>query len=557
MEEKVIRLTNAVDSYRKLGQERAKEGDYIGALGFLFTAKQMSSDVEIIADIADVYSDMGALDLSVKYWFYYLDKAPNEKKSIAYEELAINFFYMEDFWSSSYYFHQKITADGFISQDGLDPEIIDFFSGEKKRLAKYKIAYPFDRADYSEQAKDAKCAMALGSFKDAISLFEKIPTECLDEETSGEYAISCFMADELDKSIKVSMESLEKDGESITAYCNLSTAYDMKGDKDKGEYYYRKALALRTGDRAEAYKIATCAIEREEHDVIKECLKQIVEERPFDLPMRFFYAIALVNTGSLEHAQKILSENYRIDRTDVVFKFYTELVSALIREEQWAKNLLPLKYVKELPDKIANKHQKTINELADHPEKIPLKIKNRQVKDALEWGVRCKKSETVRKSAYVLSIAYTPYAIGLMLDALVDNSTLPELKRVLIYALIVGGYTDRFSVVAGNYFTKIKPKKLKIKEQSYILAYALCMSRLVFWDVEDLDRVYKNTIKVHKKLSKILTEADVTVDELAALILSECKYKKFNTDNAAAKIFDVKKAKLLQLKKIMQGENDD
>ena len=108
MEEKVLRLTNAVDTYRKLGVERAKKGDYTGALGFLFTAKSMSDNVEILADIADVYSDMGALDLSIKYWFYYLDKAPKDKCSVAYEELAINFFYMDDFWASGYYFHQKI-----------------------------------------------------------------------------------------------------------------------------------------------------------------------------------------------------------------------------------------------------------------------------------------------------------------------------------------------------------------------------------------------------------------------------------------------------------------
>lgn len=557
MEEKVIDLNGAVEKYRKLGQERAKNGDFTGSLGFLFTAKQMSNDPEIIADIANVYSDMGALDLSVKHWFYYLDKAPNDKKAAAYEELAINFFYMDDFWSSSYYFHQKITADGFISQDGLDPEIIEFFSGEKKRLSKYKIAYPFDRADYSEQAKDAKHAMAVGSFKEAISIFDKIPSECLDEETAGEYAISCFMADDLDKSIQVSLNSIEKDGESITAYCNLSTAYDMKGDKDKGEYYYRKALNLRTGDRTEAYKLATCAIEREEHNVIKECLNKIVEDRPHDLPMRFFYAIALTNTGGLDLAQRLFTENYRLDRTDNVYKFYAEFIGALIKEEQWAKNLLPLKYIKEIPEKIEKQRQKVISELVEHPEKISLKIKNKQVKDALEWGLKCKNSDTVRKSAYVLSTAYTPYAKALMLDALLDNTTLPELKRVLIYALIVNEYTDRFSVVAGNYFTKIKPKKIKIKDQNYLTAYALCMSRLVFWDVEDLDRIYKNTIKIHKKLGGILSGSDVTADELAALILSECKYKRFNSDSAVAKVFDVKKNKLIELKKLLQGDNND
>ncbi len=556
MEEKVIRLTNAVESYRKLAIERAKNGDYVGALGFLFTAKDMSDDVEILADIADVYSDMGALDLSVKYWFYYLDKAPSEKHGTAYEELAINFFYMDDFLASSYYFHQKITMDGFISQDGLDQEIIAFFSGEKRRLSKYKIAYPFDRADYSEEIKDAKRAIANGAFKEAVDFYKAIPTERLNEETAGEYAISCMMVDDYERAIEICNRSIEKDGESITAYCNLSTVYDMKGDKEKGEYYYRKALSLRRGERSEAYKIATCAIEREEHSVIKECLSQIVEERPFDLSMRFFYAIALINTGNLNLAEEILFENYRIDRRDYACKFYANFISSLIREERWAKELVPLKYVKEIPEKIEKKYVKSINELVDNSEKISLKLKNKEVKEMLEWGLSSKTSDVVRKSAYLLSAAYTPVAKKMMLDALLDNDALPELKRVLIYALILNGYTDRFSVLIGNYYTKIKPKKLKVDDH-YLSAYALCMSRLVFWDVGNLDKVHKMTTKVYSKLGKILSPSDVTADELGALIVGECGYKRFSTDDDVIKVFNVEKSKLVMLRNLLKGEKDD
>ena len=158
----VLQFKKDYNTYLKLALERAEKGDLAGALGFLFSAKAISNDYQILAKIADVYAEMGVLELSNKYWFYYLDKAPKEKQSVAIEELAINFFYMEDYVASSYYFHLKLTTDGFVNRDKLDPEIIEFFSGEEHRKNSYYVAYPYDKADYSYTAKRGKRALASG-----------------------------------------------------------------------------------------------------------------------------------------------------------------------------------------------------------------------------------------------------------------------------------------------------------------------------------------------------------------------------------------------------------
>ena len=80
------------------------------------------------------------------------------------------------------------------------------------------------------------------------------------------------------------------------------------------------------------------------------------------------------------------------------------------------------------------------------------------------------------------------------------------------------------------------------------------MSRVAFWEVEELDKVAKSANNIYKKFSGKITDSEVTNEELAALILSECKFKKFARDKEIMQIFSVKKSKLELLKKLLRGE---
>ena len=141
---KIIQFEKTPERNKNLARERVKKEDYLGALSILLSTEKPLYDT--YAEIADVYADMGLLELSNEYWFKYIDCAPKDKVAVAYEELAINYFYLENLWASGYYFHQKISVDGFISKEGLDQEIIDFFSGEDYKKHAYRIAYPKDNA---------------------------------------------------------------------------------------------------------------------------------------------------------------------------------------------------------------------------------------------------------------------------------------------------------------------------------------------------------------------------------------------------------------------------
>ncbi|MBQ8426794.1 MAG: hypothetical protein IJX16_03420 [Clostridia bacterium] len=561
MDGKILLFDNSTERKRRVAEKKADAGEYEMTLGLLFSVENYDKNPDVLMDIADAYADMGLLELSNRYWFKYMDIVPKDKASVAYEELAINYFYLEDFWASSYYFHKKIDTDGFISKEGIDQEILDFFAGEEHKKAFYHVAYPFDRADYSGKIKIAKHAIASGKFADAVKILSAIPNECKTEDVFGDLATAYYMSDQLDESARVSRESLAIHGDNVTAYCNLSTVYDMKDDIEKSDYYYKQALEFRTGERTEAYKIATCAIERDDHLTAKECLIKILNERPFDTTMRFFYGLANINLGEYQTAKEELGRVYRAEPQDQTVKYYLDLIKELVSGSPSADKLLPLKYIKEVPEKVEKKRIKVIKDLASHPEKIALAIKKSQVKEVLLWGLKCKNADTLRETAYVLSTSFNAFSKNAILNALLDSDALPELKRVLVYALTVNGYKEKYGVVAGSLYIKVRPKKIPFEKQDktgmFIRAYALAMSRAVFWGLDNLDKLVSGANKIFKKLNGVVSESDVTSDELAGLIVYKCKFEKLAHKHLIAQLFDIKKERFETLINTLLGEDND
>lgn len=561
MQGKIIPFDKNVNRYRRKADGYADKGNFMRALAFLNSAKSMDCNLDVLVDLADAYADMGLLELSNKYWFKFMDKAPKDKISTAYEELAINYFYLDNYWASSYYFHQKLSVDGHIAKEGLSQEIIDFFSGEEQRRLAYRVVYPYHLADFSLEIKKAKHAMILGAFEEGQKFLSAIPKECRTEENSGDLAVCYFMCEDFENAIKECKFSLEKHGETVTAYCNLSTVYDMKEDFDKSEFYYRKALSCAKGEKTETYKLATCAIEREDHQMAADCLKAILEDRPYENAMRFFYGLSLANLGKYEYALNELKKAYAINDEDVVVKYYHDYVQDLLEQKGDYQNLTPFKYVKELPEKIAKEWEAWIVALSVKPEKVDSVLKREQGRRKIVWGLRYGKSEIMRNCVYILSLAKCAYAKQLMLDLLLDPECGEELKRVLIYVLIMQGVKSKTGIVAGNYYMKLKPGKLACEKDArgalYTSAYALCISRILFYEVKDVDKIAKTCDKVYKKFRSVLTEAEVTNEELASLILSESKLERFSEEREVLKLFSVEANKLRTLKKLYKGEKND
>lgn len=522
---KDIKLNGNINIYKRLADEKADGGDLLGALGLYYTVYRWNDkDFDAIADIADCYADMGLLELSNRFWFLYLIHAPLDKQSVAYEELAINFFYMDNLWASGYYFHLKMERDGFIAEEGLDEEIIKFFSSSAVKREEYYLAYPFDKADYSYIAKNAKRAFGAGDIRRAVKLYGKIPAECRTEEISGDYAAALFLEKDDEKMIEVCKDSLNRHGDNVNAYCNLSSLYQSKGDSDKAEYYYNLALASEKGEKSEFYKIATCAIERGDHLTAKRCMEVILDERPYDDVMNFFYALALSNLGEIEKGLKAMEKSLRLNPDDVFYRHYYSILKDVARKKKSADDYLPFVYAKALPRAEETAGKRIINKMVSGKLQIPFA----EAAETLEAALYSDDRKTAKSAAFLLGTANSPKAKEIIYSALIDNEVDDEVKNSLVYLLVAGGEKDRINAVLGNYFASVKPKKVVFEKKDdgalYMSAYALVITKSLAFGVCDSAKIAFNMNTLYTDYAELIRFNGFGAETIAALCYLLCGF---------------------------------
>ena len=546
MQGKILNFSKTADRYIQLSTKKAEQGDLTASLGFLFSALKICQEdkYKVMERIADTYGEMGLLSLANAYWFKYLSVCPDDKKALAYEQLAINYFYTDNFFASSYYFHLKLSTDGFISKENLDEEVLEFFNQSIEKKNAYHVAYPYDRADWSFRTKMAKHALAGGDFVQAEKIYSKIPQECMSEEVSGEYAVTLFLNKKDKQMIEVCNNSLLKNGENVTAYCNLASLYHAKKDFEKSAYYYAQALRLNKGDIEDAYKLTTCAMEQGDHLTTNVCLQKILAERTYDVSMYYFYAVSQANLGNYNDSARSFCEILRIYPQDVVVSFYAGYLTRLAETGDDYKNILPLSYAKELPKEIVKNYKRKIRELYSDPKKISSQLKKAENRAILEWGIVQDNAEYAKNVVFILINSDSPWAEKLLLDSLMNVDVSGEIKRAIISMLVLTGYKEKIPVIANDFYCAVKPRKIvfenKLNGDIFMVAYATCLSRMAFWNIDAFDKVAFSMNKIYKKLGDSVLLTGITAEELGAICICISKIERLDNPDYVCSFFDAR-----------------
>ena len=558
---KVLEFSKNTQRYMELASKKAEQGDLTASLGFLFCALKIDYTCDILAKIADVYGEMGLLSLANAYWFKYLSVCTEEKQTIAYEQLAINYFYLDNFFASSYYFHQKLSKDGFISKEGLDEEVLNFFNDNFDKKSAYHVAYPFDRADWSFRTKMAKHALAAGDYSKAEKIYSSIPKECMDEEVNGEYAVALFLNKKDKEMIATCKDSLQRNGENVTAYCNLASLYHAKGDKEKSSYYYSQAVRLNNGSLEDAYKLASCAMEQGDHQTANVCLQKILADRTYDISMTYFYAVSQANLGNYSASAHTFCEIYRIYPEDVVAKFYAQYLTCVAETGNDYKNLFPLSYAKELPKEIVKSYKRKITELYQDPKKAISQIKKKEVQEILEWGLVQENTDYAKNVVFILANSDALWAEKTMINSLMNVDVTGEIKRAIITMLILGGYKEKFPVIANDFFVVVKPRKLtfenKIDGDVFMAAYAICLSRITYWNIDAFDKIAFSMNKIYKKLGDTVFFSGVTAEELGAIAVCISKIERLEDPDFVCTFFDARPQVVKEQIDLLKGDKND
>lgn len=557
MKNKVVSLFSDHSLYIKKAISKREEGKFLESLGFLFTAyKIQPKNCDIIAEIARTYAEMELLDVSCKYWFLYLEYASEDKLGVAYEELGKNYYNMENMWASGYYFHLKLTSDGYISRESLSEELLEFLSNETDNSSKYYIAYPYDRADYSSKINLGKKAFTSGDFKRASAIFSSIPKECMDEDANGDFALSYFLQQDEDSAIDVCRQSLKENGETVTAYCNLSTLYFAKEDEEKSRYYYQKAISIRNQNVDDDYKILTCATNLCDHKTVASCLHKILKEREYDPFLNFLYGCALANTGAYLEAFNAYKKTCLIAPENRLFLYCLNSVERILNGEKDIDKFLPVKYDLTYPDKISRAYKKAIHN-AVIEDSVSL-VKSKQFLDVLYWGVRSKDDATFKKSSAILALSENKKIKDFLYGLLLDPSFADDRKRHLVFTLILCAKRNNFGIVAGNCYLKVKLRKLLFENAEdgnlFLSAYATCIAKAVFLGIDNFDKIGFSINKIYKRFAKVILFGEFLPEEVAALAFYMSDYKHFNDLKKVCKIFNVSKKRIKDFAIVLKDE---
>ncbi len=562
MESRTLSDKEFVTLCRLKAMDARDEGEYVKALSFLHSACARSDDYDILSDIADVYTDMELYELSNKYWFRYMDVAPKEKVSVAYEALALNLYCLDNVIECNYYLHKKLAEDGEFSNDRLTEEDVVNFMESLSKENDYRIVYPAEKADYSVEIKNAKRALAFGDFEGAIKEYEKVQEGAKQyAEAQRDLAVALFLSGETQKGIDSLRALIKNTGGDLCSYCNLASMYKYQDELHKSSLYYNFALSFKPSTVDEHFKLATCALEQNDIEVASENILIVLKERPYELALKNFYGQILINKGEYKKAQAVFTELYTINPDCYHAQFYAKLCEGLQadgKESKSAKKLLPLTFVEAVPEEEFNVRAKKINELAKAGErKRAVALKNPQILETIKWGLSCGSDGVQRASAFLLAFGDGKCQRLLINELLTPDHDL-EYKQLLTFILLKMGRKQKFSMVANNMFATVYPKKLAFDKdldaEVFSNAYCLCLSKMAFMGKDICTKVAFTADKVYKAFKDAPLFIDYTAPEVASLIAILCVGNSLVPNDELISIFGANKERVNDIKLLYDGE---
>lgn len=563
MQDNILQFDNSAKRYVALAEKKLSMKRYEEGISYLFCALKKEYSAEILKKLAKTFSEMEMYEQSNKYWIKYLDMANEKDFGDAYEGMGINFFYLDNFFLAGYYLDKKVAKDGLIKREDLAEEIIEYFSETPDKKSLYKIVYPYHLADFSDEIKVGKSYIASGHLEDAIEVLNSVPKGAKEfYQAQDELSLACFLKGDIDTAIDVNRKLLKEDGEKISYLCNLSSFYNVKGDKDKSRYYYDRAIAKEKGDEDEEYKLATCSLEQREHIRAIKYLDKILEDRPYELNLKLLLGIALINASCYERAEKLFLSLHTVCPDNPMYEFYLKMASSLLEGEQKYDKFLPLAYEDDLPKQERQKRKKRIeNYLNLRIYNFKKKLSTEEFYYDLRWAYMRGNEECAKPLAFLLIAVQDERANKLITEVLTDSELRDYMKGGLLFSMIVQGYKGRVGISCGNFYNRLKIAKLGFEnDEKYVylfLAYTILMTKLAFLEIDNFDKVAFNTNKVYKKFKNSDIVSKFSKEEFASLILYLCNYVRFKNIADITRFFNVKKAKLEQLIKLFEGEKDD
>lgn len=542
MSDKIIKLDNTTKYYRQLAEEKADQNDLLGSLSLLLACKDKTKGVMIYADIADLYFDMGHYDLSIRYWYRFLNMVSKKNYSIAYNGLGASYFYLGNINMAGYYFNEQLSAVHDSSKVYIDDNMMEYFDDIVSRRKDYKIVYPFENVDYTDVLEAGKKKIVRGDYGGALeTLSEVYPGSDRYVEALCERSVAYFFSGNIREAVGESKKALIYQPQCVRALCTLASVYHYCGQYEQAALCLKRAEEAEPTDDEDLYKLATTFCEQSKHGKALQYLQKLIENNPYETKILHLMGIAYYNSGDFAEAQKCFHKMLRITRKNPVALYYYRLAGEQIAAG--TKSAKPLVYFFRLPDEEQERRIKALKDLLQtNPGARSKKMAEKDTIELIDWAFSTMNVGFMESAVEILASSDESFALDYLLDLLLDASIYDEVKESVVYRLALKQYDKKTGMVFGNFFKKVQFMSLDLSEEKgselFLCAYAEAFTKLLVHGEERFDRLVEVTRRLFYEFllcGRLNEVKDSTL--LAAVLALVCGSDSCKGIREAAKMF--------------------
>lgn len=335
----IMKKTKRIDLSEKrlahLADKYYNEGEFVSALRFAYRQYvEFGESYEIYERFADIYEGMGLHGSAINWWYRALDVAYKEDLPDIYESLAVNYMNIGNETSSAFYYKKLIETDPTLPPQA-KVEIAQAFAKDKRD--NFRVIYPPEEADYSEEIETGSKALKSGNYDYAIRVLSNVVKGSKQYAEAHEMcAVANLLKGETSEAERLCKEVLETVPDDIRTLATLCAVYLEQERKEESKEIALRLNALEITDADELYKVATVCCENGLHREAYEKFCVLEQKMHYDGRMLYFKAVSAFKCGLLEEAKATLRTLCDIYPDAEVAKYYLRSLNGREREGEEA-----------------------------------------------------------------------------------------------------------------------------------------------------------------------------------------------------------------------------
>ncbi len=535
-----------------LFQEKLKKGDLIGALLLTATMKANGYKKEqLCLKRAKVFYKMKRYELAVEEWFKYLSVEADEKRHArAYNGLGACFFGMGDKDLAGLYFEKQLRLNRNADYDYCDVTL-KFYDEVLNRKNYYKIAYPYDKADFTELLEECDEYLKIGYYDKCIEKLSIIP------ENSRFYVdrlISESVANFLNENSERAVELIEKAHQlsknNVSVICNAISIFTALKNKEKADYYFSLLNLDNLTESSNLYKVMMVSCEMQNHDLVNTLSTKYLKIFPYDLTALLVLGFSQYNLKEYKKAENTFKKCFQISSSPIHYYYYQVAEKASNGNVEYQK----LHYAFDVPKKIRKAFLKQATELLMMPREEKI-ASEKDIQTLAHYAFYAGIYELQSSAVTLLGELGTKTSVKTLKDALLSINVFNTVKEGIIGYLVADGYEGELPVVFASNYRKLKVYKANFKNQNeklFVEAYSLTLSKVA--NAENDLLPYKTSAEnIYNKLSeKGLLSAVTDPYSLSATIYELAGTAKIVSRRGFAKFFKANLKTIKQIKTLIE-----